>query len=230
MPHVFNGASDLYVFGGAITAGASVTWFREQFCQAEMPRPSAHAASIRTTLLEARRARTSPPGARRRAVPALPDGRAQPGLGCARRAAPSSASACTTAASICIARCSKASASRCSTTSRPAREAAQSLDERADRRRRRRAFRPVDADHRRRHRPAGARHRRRTSKRRWARRCWRRSASAGRRRRGRAARLGPAGRARAARRRDARPLRRRCSRQYVAAYPALKPVMHALRA
>ena len=36
MPHVVNGKSDLYVFGGAITAGASVTWFRENFCQAEM--------------------------------------------------------------------------------------------------------------------------------------------------------------------------------------------------
>jgi xylulokinase len=34
-PHVFNGANDLYIFGGAITAGASVSWFREQFCQAE---------------------------------------------------------------------------------------------------------------------------------------------------------------------------------------------------
>ncbi|WP_213881609.1 FGGY-family carbohydrate kinase [Pseudomonas sp. dw_358] len=34
-PHVFNGARDLYIFGGAITAGASVSWFREQFCQAE---------------------------------------------------------------------------------------------------------------------------------------------------------------------------------------------------
>ena len=30
MPHVFNGLQDLYVFGGAITAGASVSWFQEQ--------------------------------------------------------------------------------------------------------------------------------------------------------------------------------------------------------
>jgi xylulokinase len=30
MPHVFNGLHDLYVFGGAITAGASVSWFQEQ--------------------------------------------------------------------------------------------------------------------------------------------------------------------------------------------------------
>jgi ribulokinase len=35
MPHVFNGQHDIYVFGGAITAGASVTWYREQFCHAE---------------------------------------------------------------------------------------------------------------------------------------------------------------------------------------------------
>lgn len=35
MPHVYNGHHDLYIFGGAITAGASVSWFREQFCQAE---------------------------------------------------------------------------------------------------------------------------------------------------------------------------------------------------
>ena len=36
MPHVFNGQNDLYVFGGAITAGASVSWFRDTFCQAEI--------------------------------------------------------------------------------------------------------------------------------------------------------------------------------------------------
>ncbi|MBW0450318.1 hypothetical protein EN871_13575 [bacterium M00.F.Ca.ET.228.01.1.1] len=36
MPHVFNGQRDIYVFGGAITAGASVTWYREQFCHAEI--------------------------------------------------------------------------------------------------------------------------------------------------------------------------------------------------
>ncbi|MET0508215.1 MAG: FGGY-family carbohydrate kinase [Burkholderiaceae bacterium] len=35
MPNVVDGLNDLYVFGGAITAGASVTWFREQFCHAE---------------------------------------------------------------------------------------------------------------------------------------------------------------------------------------------------
>ncbi len=43
MPHVFNGLHDLYVFGGAITAGASVSWFQEQLCRADGP-----AASLRT--------------------------------------------------------------------------------------------------------------------------------------------------------------------------------------
>jgi sugar (pentulose or hexulose) kinase len=36
MPHVVNGLEDLYVFGGALTAGASVTWFRDNFCQTEI--------------------------------------------------------------------------------------------------------------------------------------------------------------------------------------------------
>lgn len=35
MPHVVDGLHDLYVFGGAITAGASVTWFRDNFCRDE---------------------------------------------------------------------------------------------------------------------------------------------------------------------------------------------------
>ena len=33
MPHVFNGMHDLYVFGGAITAGACVSWFQQAFCR-----------------------------------------------------------------------------------------------------------------------------------------------------------------------------------------------------
>ncbi|HJU23867.1 MAG TPA: FGGY-family carbohydrate kinase [Casimicrobiaceae bacterium] len=33
MPNVFGGPHDMYVFGGAITAGSAVTWFREQFCR-----------------------------------------------------------------------------------------------------------------------------------------------------------------------------------------------------
>jgi ribulokinase len=36
MPHVLEGRNDLYIFGGAISAGASVTWYREQFCHEEV--------------------------------------------------------------------------------------------------------------------------------------------------------------------------------------------------
>ncbi|MDR5756154.1 FGGY-family carbohydrate kinase [Caballeronia sp. LZ035] len=36
MPHVYNGTRDLYVFGGASTAGQCVAWYRDQFCQAEI--------------------------------------------------------------------------------------------------------------------------------------------------------------------------------------------------
>ena len=36
MPNVVDSAEALYVFGGAATAGAAVSWFREQFCQAEL--------------------------------------------------------------------------------------------------------------------------------------------------------------------------------------------------
>lgn len=35
MPYVHNSAEDIYIFGGAITAGASVSWFRDQFCVQE---------------------------------------------------------------------------------------------------------------------------------------------------------------------------------------------------
>lgn len=34
-PHVYRGDRDLYSFGGALTAGASVTWFREQVCDVQ---------------------------------------------------------------------------------------------------------------------------------------------------------------------------------------------------
>jgi xylulokinase len=60
MPHVFNGAQDLYVFGGAITAGASVTWFRETFCQAEIAAGAAQ--GIDPHLLLERDAAPLPPG------------------------------------------------------------------------------------------------------------------------------------------------------------------------
>jgi len=62
MPHVVNGKRDLYVFGGAITAGASVTWFRETFCQAEIA-AAATRGSDPHLLLE-QQARDVPPGAR----------------------------------------------------------------------------------------------------------------------------------------------------------------------
>lgn len=41
MPHVYRGADRHYVFGGAISAGAAVTWFREEFCQHEAMRAAA---------------------------------------------------------------------------------------------------------------------------------------------------------------------------------------------
>ncbi|MGF1723506.1 FGGY-family carbohydrate kinase [Photobacterium nomapromontoriensis] len=36
MPHVANALEDNYIFGGAATAGASVSWFRDNFCQEEI--------------------------------------------------------------------------------------------------------------------------------------------------------------------------------------------------
>jgi xylulokinase len=36
MPYVLNGRRDLYIFGGASCAGACVSWYRDQFCQAEV--------------------------------------------------------------------------------------------------------------------------------------------------------------------------------------------------
>lgn len=35
MPHVVHSEDNIYVFGGAISAGASISWFIDQFCQAE---------------------------------------------------------------------------------------------------------------------------------------------------------------------------------------------------
>lgn len=36
MPYVINGLQDNYIFGGAITAGAAISWFRNNFCQQEV--------------------------------------------------------------------------------------------------------------------------------------------------------------------------------------------------
>ena len=35
MPHVVHSEESIYVFGGAISAGASISWFIDEFCQAE---------------------------------------------------------------------------------------------------------------------------------------------------------------------------------------------------
>jgi ribulokinase len=61
MPHVVNGMNDLYVFGGALTAGASVTWFRENFCQAEIA--AGREREIDPHVLLEHEARKLPPGA-----------------------------------------------------------------------------------------------------------------------------------------------------------------------
>ncbi len=61
MPYVVNTARDLYVFGGAATAGASVTWFRDQFCQAEVAAGRASGRDPHALLEEA--AEGVPPGA-----------------------------------------------------------------------------------------------------------------------------------------------------------------------
>jgi sugar (pentulose or hexulose) kinase len=59
MPHVVNGMRELYVFGGAITAGASVAWFRDNFCGEELAAARASGADPHQ-LLETAAARVSP--------------------------------------------------------------------------------------------------------------------------------------------------------------------------
>ncbi|VTU18613.1 Xylulose kinase [Variovorax sp. SRS16] len=59
MPHVVGGLRDLYVFGGAITAGASVTWFLD-LMQPQQGRAT-HTADAHAQLEQA--ARELPPGA-----------------------------------------------------------------------------------------------------------------------------------------------------------------------
>lgn len=60
MPHVFGGEHDAYVFGGAITAGASETWFREQFCGTDTAGAQATGADVHAVLERA--AAALPPG------------------------------------------------------------------------------------------------------------------------------------------------------------------------
>jgi len=61
MPHVFGGPCDMYVFGGAITAGSAVTWFREQFCRDETHAAIARGVDVHELLDAA--AREVPAGA-----------------------------------------------------------------------------------------------------------------------------------------------------------------------
>ncbi len=61
MPHVFGGPQDAYVFGGAITAGAAVTWFRDHFCRDEAAAATADGVDIHDRLDAG--AKTVPEGA-----------------------------------------------------------------------------------------------------------------------------------------------------------------------
>ena len=61
MPHVVNGLRDLYVFGGAITAGASVTWFCDNFCQTIVSQAQSDGSDVHDVLERA--ASQLPPGA-----------------------------------------------------------------------------------------------------------------------------------------------------------------------
>jgi xylulokinase len=61
MPHVFGGPQDAYVFGGAITAGAAVTWFRDHFCRDEAAAAAADGVDIHDRLDAG--AKTVPQGA-----------------------------------------------------------------------------------------------------------------------------------------------------------------------
>lgn len=61
MPYVYGSARDRYVFGGAITAGASVTWFRNVMAQQESAAAATHGIDLHATLES--EAREIPPGA-----------------------------------------------------------------------------------------------------------------------------------------------------------------------
>lgn len=61
MPYVYKGREQRYVFGGAATAGGAITWFVDQFCQAELAQAKTQGISV-YTLLEAQAA-PLPPGA-----------------------------------------------------------------------------------------------------------------------------------------------------------------------
>lgn len=61
MPHVNNALEDIYTFGGAITAGASVTWFIDQFCGVEKQQALEQKCTVHHLLEE--QAKILPPGA-----------------------------------------------------------------------------------------------------------------------------------------------------------------------
>jgi ribulokinase len=61
MPHVFGGVHDIYTFGGATTAGAAVTWFRDHFCRDETQAAIARGVDVHDLLDAA--ARDIPAGA-----------------------------------------------------------------------------------------------------------------------------------------------------------------------
>lgn len=61
MPHVNNPLEDIYTFGGAITAGASVTWFIDQFCGVEKQQALEQNCTVHHLLEE--QAKGLPPGA-----------------------------------------------------------------------------------------------------------------------------------------------------------------------
>lgn len=61
MPHVNNPLEDVYTFGGAITAGACVTWFIDQFCAGEKQRAADQNCAVHSLLEE--QASLLPPGA-----------------------------------------------------------------------------------------------------------------------------------------------------------------------
>lgn len=53
MPYVINSQRDNYIFGGASTAGAAVSWFRETFCQSEVQSAAQSVKGDAHQLLEA---------------------------------------------------------------------------------------------------------------------------------------------------------------------------------
>lgn len=63
MPHVLASQRDLYTFGGALTAGASVSWFVDTFCQAEQALAETAGQEAHERLET--QARTLEPGAQR---------------------------------------------------------------------------------------------------------------------------------------------------------------------